>query len=82
MFGFYVCLCVFHFTACKFDFYVLILQEIQFVQSSCSRYGSVHDTKNCLKHGAMDDTVIANCVKTASTEFSAIYIYFLQIYSV
>jgi len=49
MFGFYVPLCVFHFTACKFDFYVLILQEILFVHFSSSRNGSVHDAKYCFK---------------------------------
>jgi hypothetical protein len=51
---------------------VLILQEIQFVHSSSSRNGSVHDAKNCFKHGAMDDTVTANCIRTASAGFSDI----------
>jgi hypothetical protein len=78
MFGFYVSR-VFHFTACKFDLCVDTPRSpvCSFFLIYVSKNDNVH-TIYCFKHWAMDDTITASCINTASTGFSDIHVFFYK----
>lgn len=79
----FICVCLAF--MCLFVFFTSLHASLTFMcwyseKSVCSffliyvsRNGNVHDAKYCFKHWAMDDTVTASCIKTASTGFSDIY---------